>query len=186
MKEFSLEAAPVAGSIPAWRAPQTIPDAERPAALWPWLTESGSLTARLRGRCGDGFCVRILRSGTAALTADETAWTGCEQGFVREVHLCCGTTPWVYARTLAVDGGEPEARLRDLGRKPLGDWAFDQPSARRSPLEIAYLDDAGALFPDPMIANGTGGLWARRSVLSVGDQSLYISECFLHGATPWR
>ncbi|HET7568980.1 MAG TPA: chorismate lyase [Gammaproteobacteria bacterium] len=186
MKEFSAEARPVAVRLPQWRSPDTVPETARPRELWPWLTESGSLTARLRSRCDAGFGVRILRSGTAVLTADETAWTGRGHGFVREVHLCCGTTPWVYARTLAVDGGEPEARLRDLGRKPLGDWAFDQPSARRSPLEVAWLDDVAALFPDAAIANGTGGLWARRSVLSVGDQSLYISECFLHGATPWR
>lgn len=172
-----------AAPVLEWRAPETFPDNVRPCSLWPWLVETESLTARLRARCPTGFRVRVLSSGDADLTADEAEWTGRSHGFLREVHLCCGETPWVYARTLVMNGGDSEARLRGLGEKPLGDWAFEQDATWRDALEVARLDHAAL----PAALAEEVALWGRRSVLRTGDDALYISEYFLDGVTtPWR
>jgi chorismate--pyruvate lyase len=154
-----------------WRLPENIPAAGRPASLWPWLIEDGSLTARLRRHCGDRFCVRVLASSSGTLTHDEAAWTGQDHGFVREVELCCGATPWVHARTVAINGGASETRLRNLGGESLGDGAFGHAPTRRDALRVACAD---------------GGLWSRRSILHIGDERIYIYERFLNGGAPWN
>jgi chorismate--pyruvate lyase len=156
-----------------WRWPETWTEDRRPGALWPWLTEAGSLTARLRAHCDGEFRVHVLASGAAALGPAEAAWTGRREAFVREAHLCCGATAWIYARTLAVDGGADATRLRALGDNPLGDGAFARASTWRGRLEIAGPDSACPC-------------WRRRSILHIGEETLYISEQFLGGATPWQ
>ncbi|HET7587558.1 MAG TPA: chorismate lyase [Gammaproteobacteria bacterium] len=172
MENCSVEATAAIRAATRWRRPEIIDVGERPAALWPWLVEEGSLTARLRAHCGDAFRVRVLASGESELTAGEADWTGCPRAYVREVHLCCGATPWVHARTIAV-GAAAEARLRGLGESPLGDGAFEQPSTTRDSLEIARVAQPGAE-------------WTRRSVLHVDGEPLYIAESFLDGGTPWQ
>jgi chorismate--pyruvate lyase len=169
MNEASLDTA----EMSSWQCPETVACEVRPRALWPWLVEADSLTARLRARCAGGLCVRVLASAPARLTADEAAWTGRREAFVRETHLCCGETPWIYARTIAIDGSPAEARLRALGDSPLGDGAFAEASTWRGGLEVA---GPGAAVPD----------WRRRSVLHIGEERLYIAERFLDGATPWQ
>lgn len=156
-----------------WRSPEAVPEAGRPAALWPWLAEPASLTARLRRNCAGCFGVSVLTSGPAGLTAGEIAWTGHDRGFIREVYLCCGATPWVRARTITVNGGAAEAWLKALGTTPLGDGAFKAPSTRRDCLEVACYDRAARA-------------WGRRSILRIGGESFFISEHFLGGTTPWQ
>lgn len=170
-----------------WRPADAVPAAERPA-LWPWLTEAGSLTARLRAHCGDAFRVRVLMSVERKLTAQEAGWAGGDTAYVREVQLCGGDSPWVYARTLAPAGGAAHERLRTLGTRPLGDWAFGCGDACRSPLEVARVEP-GAWLHRRAVPDGVTApveLWARRSVLTAAEMSLFICECFLGGATPWR
>ncbi|HET7371297.1 MAG TPA: chorismate lyase [Gammaproteobacteria bacterium] len=182
MKNSSVEARAAAGFPTGWHSPDTISDTARPAELWPWLVEPGSLTARLRAACGDAFRVRVLMSAASEVTADEAEWFGHPHAFVREVYLCSGGTPWVYARTLVLDGSPSEARLRTLGETPLGDGAFGRASTRRESLEVARLDHP--MFADAL-PQGVAAVWARRSVLRVDGEPLHIAEYFLDGPTPW-
>lgn len=188
MNDTSSCAVPSAATSPIhWRLPENIPASERPPALWDWLVETESLTERLRGHCRGDFAVRVLAVAETGFDHDERAWTGALSGVAREVYLCDGGTPWVYARTLAADS-EPAARLRALGETSLGDWAFAQSSAKRGPIEVACLSTADDLYRRALPDDGIRpvALWGRRSMLTAAGASIFIYECFLEGAAPWR
>lgn len=161
--------------------------AVRPAALWPFITETGSLTERLRQRAGNTFSVRLLNHGHAALPAEEAVLLGSkpeQAGYVRQVFLCGGGRPWVYARSLAA--GHAEHWLKDLGEQPLGERVFAHPGARRSPVEAARLSlhhalckEAATHMSDAERRALPESLWARRSLITIEGAGILIYECFL-------
>ena len=70
-------------------------------AMQRWLTDPGSLTARLQA-CGQ-FSVRLLSQSLDRPTADEAPVLGLTAGklaYVREVALHCNGTPLVFAHTV--------------------------------------------------------------------------------------
>lgn len=159
----------------------------RPAGLWAFLSEAGSLTERLRARAGD-LTVQLLSQGHATLSDEDMTLLGAkpdEAGYVRQVFLCGpGQQPWVYARSVVA--GASEDWLKGLGEKPLGDRVFSDPAAARSPIEVAQLEprnilhkEAVAQLPAAERARASGSLWARRSRLSVEGGHILIYECFL-------
>lgn len=172
---------PSTGLPIAWRQLSTWPLEQQPAALWPWLSHSGSLTEKLRATVGDTFHVKVLREGVAQLNVEEAMLLGTLPGTatrLREVHLC-GHLPLVYARTLAM--AEAASWLQDLNTQPLGDRVFAKGDTQRSVIEIAQLDSMQALYQAAVqgISRPSKELWARRSVLTVRDNRLLIYECFL-------
>ena len=167
-----------------WRPLESWPANARPAMLWPYLSEIGSLTERLRAKAGRGFHVQVLMQGPAPLAAEDAALLGAQAGdtaFVRQVYLC-GAEPWVYARSLAV--GDAERWLKELGQKPLGERVFAERETRRGPIEAREIDSKHPLYKE-----ATAGLayeyrrplWARRSLLTVNGAGILIYECFLPG-----
>ncbi|HSN18697.1 MAG TPA: chorismate lyase [Gammaproteobacteria bacterium] len=172
-----------------WRTVEDWPAAQRPAALWPLIAESGSLTERLRDRCGGQLQVQVLAQGHASLHEEDTALLGAkpdEAGYVRQVFLCGREQPWVYARSLVA--GAADRWLKHLGERPLGDQVFSRADARRGAIEAARLDSRHALYkeavahlPSAQRERATGELWARRSLLSVEGVRILIYECFLPG-----
>lgn len=91
--------------------------------------------------------------------------------------MWCNEQPAVYAQSWL-----PESTLANLtpllalGEQPLGEWLFQYPDVRRSPLEVAQLHIAGVL--GSIAAND---YWARRSVFYVAEQPLLVAEVFLPG-----
>jgi len=167
-----------------WRPLESWPANARPATLWPYLSEIGSLTERLRAKAGRGFHVQLLKQGPTPLTADDAALLGAQAGdsaFVRQVYLC-GSEPWVYARSMAVGAGE--RWLKELGERPLGERVFAERETRRGPIEAGEIDSK-----HPLYREATAGLayeyarplWARRSLLTVNGAGILIYECFLPG-----
>ena len=69
--------------------------------LYDWLTDSGSLTARLKQHC-QYVSVDVLIEGLHPLSADEQTRLNLTDslGFVREVLLKLDGIPWVFARTV--------------------------------------------------------------------------------------
>ncbi|HEV2320814.1 MAG TPA: chorismate lyase [Gammaproteobacteria bacterium] len=162
-------------SLPSWSA-----DA-RPAALWPYLSEAGSLTERLKAKAGAAFHVQVLQVQAAPLLPQDAALlyarTG-EPAYLRQVYLC-GEQPLVYARSVAV--GEGARWLKGLGDNPLGARVFAERDARRGPIEVACL-----MPGEPLHTAAVAGLprvpqelWARRSLLTVRAAAILIYECFL-------
>lgn len=141
---------------------------EAPAWMRSWLAEPGSLTKRLKACCPDGFALEVLAEGEGVLddieaeAMDLRAGTGAR---IREVNLCCGGEPRIYARSLlphATLAGAGSA-LEELGTRPLGDALFAYAGLERGPIEIAHTERG----------------WARRSVFRVDGAPVLVGEWFL-------
>lgn len=165
-----------------WQKLDAWPAAARPAAqLWRLLSERGSLTDRLREQCPDGFGVRPREQRVEAAGPETARLLAVAPGSPvdsRRVTLDCGTSPRVYAHSLA-----PEGYLASLGEEPLGDRLFPQGSARRGPIEVALLAAGAPLFDAAVAGCGitADALWARRSVIEADGVRYLVQECFLEG-----
>ena len=174
-----------------WRSLDEWPASARPARLWAYLSEAGSLTERLRARAGE-LQVQVLSQGHATLSEDDMRLLGAkpdEAGYVRQVYLCGpGQKPWVYARSVVA--GPAERWLKELGERPLGDKVFANADAQRSPIAVAKLESRHSLHKEAVTrltgtqrSAASTALWARRSRLSVDGGHILIYECFLPALT---
>lgn len=166
---------------PLWRLADAWQREPQLTALWSWLSHSGSLTEKLRAAVDAAFHVKVLHEGAVQLSAEDALLLHALPGTaarLREVQLC-GAVPLVYARTLAPS--EAASWLQDLNSQPLGDRVFAAADTQRSAIEVARLDAAEPLYRSAVrnIEHAPAILWARRSVLSLGDSRLLIYECFL-------
>ncbi|MCP3666651.1 MAG: chorismate lyase [Gammaproteobacteria bacterium] len=154
--------------------------------LYDWLADRGSLTARLRRRCGGGFAVRLLRQDWGRPRESEIQCLGMRRGevaLIREVQLLCGAQPLVFARTLIPARSLRGAvrQLTHLGTKPLGEVLFSNPKTRRQGIEMAKIQPRHALY-----RSATGALeyqpetiWGRRTLFKLEGQPLLVNEIFL-------
>ncbi|WP_040409527.1 chorismate--pyruvate lyase family protein [Arhodomonas aquaeolei] len=155
-----------------------------PAVLRPWIETPGSLTARMRRRCGDAFRVQVIGQHWQRPWRDERLTVGIREhrvAWVREVILCDGDTPWIYARSViptATLGGTLR-RLRALGHTPLGRVLFGRYPLRRGPIEVARLGPGDGLRRDAEHHGEAPAEWARRSVFRAGGRALLVAEVFL-------
>ncbi|KAF0812044.1 Chorismate pyruvate-lyase [Andreprevotia sp. IGB-42] len=155
-----------------------------PRTLRPWLTATGSLTARLIAHYPD-FSVRVLRQTLAPPHRDERRPLRVARGRVeaREVLLMSGATPLVYAHSVAA----PAALRRGfravgkLGNRSLGSFLFATPTITRSPLAWRRLDRRHPLWRKAaqQLPGLSGPLWARRSLFRAGADALMVTEVFL-------
>lgn len=144
-----------------------------------WLLDDGSLTRRLIQLCGRDFNVRLLGACRGRARHDERRALlvrSGEQAHVREVYLCSGATPLVYARTvipLSTLQGSAR-RLAHMGERPLGALLFSSKGMRRAGIQVSRL--SGSLLQHDL----SGELvWGRRSVFYLTDKPLMVSEYFL-------
>lgn len=171
---------------PRWRpARRHLRNAVLPE-VWDWLLDEGSLTQRLRQRCGGRFRVALRRQGWGRPSSSERRVLGMghgERAVIREVHLMCGDTPWVFARTVipvsSLRGAQ--RRLTRLGSKPLGAALFADPSMWRGAVEVACLRPAEPLYARAMCgaASAAAMIWGRRSVFHLQERPLLVTEIFL-------
>ena len=151
-------------------------------ALYSWLREPGSLTARCR-RASQTFRVRLLGYGPASRFAEVPRFLAA-QARVREVLLECDGVPVIFASTLLpARRGRLGRWLAQLGERSLGSLLFSHPGFRRSGIEFMRLDRRQALFRRAA-AFGLAGevgtsLWARRSWHELGAQRVLVVEVFL-------
>ncbi|MDE2071062.1 MAG: chorismate lyase [Gammaproteobacteria bacterium] len=179
MPELTANPLPTDGQ-PLWRPADAWRREPQLTTLWSWLSHSGSLTEKLRAAVGDAFHVRVLHEGVTQLSAEDAVLLHTLPGTAarqREVQLC-GAIPLVYARTLAAS--KAARWLKDLNSQPLGDRVFTAADTQRSAIEVARLDNTQPLYRAAVrnIEHAPAILWARRSVLSLGDSRLLIYECF--------
>ena len=150
-----------------------------------WLTDEGSLTARLKARCPD-FAVQKLASRIRPVNPDERGLSGLRggrPGYVREVFLLCGGRPVIYAHSVvSVRTFQGAWRgLKRQGLKPLGETLFTQRGIRRFPLSYRRLSPTHPLHR--RLASRFGRmpapLWARRSLFLRAGAPLWVTEVFL-------
>lgn len=155
------------------------------ADYYDWLVHFGSLTERIRARCS-AFRVRVVRQGLARPFTDERVLLGLaahELAWVREVVLCCGDSPLVFAHTVL-----PRHNVRGawnlfagLGARPLGEILFTDPRVTRQPLHYRPVGVRHPLQRAAVAATGTqaAALWARRSLFHRAGRAILVSEAFL-------
>jgi chorismate--pyruvate lyase len=150
-----------------------------------WLTEKGSLTARLQQNYLD-FFVKPVRASYVKPDSEEARLldvSGNAVAQIREVFLCGSGKPVVFAHSVL-----PRCSLqgdwRNLGRlgnKPLGAILFANPKVKRTPLTYKKISARHALYHAAMndMKEKPTYLWARRSVFSLNCASIMVIEVFL-------
>jgi len=158
-----------------------------PLALWPWLSDGSSLTARIRARCGE-LRVRVLRQGLARPNEDERRIIGLAAGrraWLREVLLLADGEPVVFAHTVLAPRhlSGPWRMAAGVGGKPLGAALFADPQIARGALNCACLKPDHPLHrgAEAVLGAKLPTLWARRSRFLRAEQPLLVTEVFLPG-----
>ena len=160
-----------------------------PAELDSWLFDSSSLTARLVALCGDRFNVRLLSQRWQKIDPAEASAMGLghvRSALVRQVLLCCGETPLVYARSVipSVTVSGAQRRYANMGRRPLGAMLFADRTMRREQVQVSRLPVDHSLMKvlaaaGVDISSTETTVWGRRSVFRVSGKPLLVSEFFL-------
>src|SRR3569623_32677 len=151
-----------------------------------WKLDPGSLTRRQRQRCGGGCRGAVGSQRWWRPLPDERRLLGmaaAERALIREVHLLCGYTPWVFARTVMPVSSlrGRKRRLTRLGNTPLGAALFAARSLRRGAVEVVRLRPGEELFVRAVAgaAAEVAAIWGRRSVFRLQERPLLVSEIFL-------
>ena len=156
-------------------------------AYRPWLTDRGSLTARI-AHLYPRVRVEVLFQGLRRPDRDERFLFGEHAGtrvLVREVFLACGDTPVVFAHTV-VDPRDLCGAWRGilkLGNRPLGAALFADPRVQRYPLRQKKLGPHHDLHARlrAFLGGPPSRLWARRSLFRLHDSPILVTEVFLPG-----
>ncbi|MBX9904210.1 MAG: chorismate lyase [Burkholderiales bacterium] len=153
-------------------------------ALRRWLTDPGSLTARLQRHAGE-IKVKVLFQGLRRANRDEAFLLAspATRVMVREVLLLRGTTPLVFAHTVFAARGLRGAwrGIAGLGNRPLGAALFADPRIARFPLRQKKLPRNHPLYlrAAAQLKKMPSPLWARRSIFAAGKSPILVSEVFL-------
>lgn len=155
------------------------------AGYKPWLQDHGSLTRRIQQHC-DLFSVQTLRSGLARVAYDEAALLGFPFDrfvFSREVFLYADGKPVVFAHSTCAQAhltGSWRA-MRGLGNRSLGTLLFTHPLVIRHPLHFKVLQSHHPLYKSAaaVLDSKPERLWARRSLFSLHNAPLLVTEIFL-------
>jgi chorismate lyase len=152
-----------------------------------WLRETGLLTARITAETGRRCVLRVVDQRLDFLTGEHQAVLQVPAGtcFVREIELCDGAVPWVYAQTIVPDATlELHPWLAELGETSLGETLAGIANLERGPTEYATLP---AMHPlaQAALRDATDDepdfLWARRWWVALRGRRLLVHEVFLPG-----
>ena len=165
-----------------------------PAALRHWLTDRGSLTAKLIAHSNQ-FRVQRICQKTETCWTDEFASIGLPRPtkvHAREVLLRCDERATVYAHTvMPLDANATQWPLfRTLGNRSLGSTLFKDPRVIRGPMQFARLaPDHPAMRRALALTEPESGphwriqfersLFARRSLFFRRSGVMLVTELFL-------
>ena len=184
---------------PQWRKRLAIEPRWRPEALCAretlspdvraWLTDNGSLTARLIASEQGQFSVKRLHQGWEVPLLSERRLLDLpprQLALVREVVLLLDDRAVVFARSIfpitRLNGSL--SHLRRLQNKSLGAFLFKHPGMRRYPFEVSRMPGSSAYLPSEL--RQPEPAWGRRCRFEVSGEKLMVSEVFLNTFTPWK
>ena len=151
----------------------------------PWLTDRGSLTARIASRCS-ALRVQLLFQGLRRPDRDERfvfSHRGRARVVVREVLLVCNGMPVVFAHTVFDPAGlrGPWRSVEKLGTRPLGAALFADARIRRYPLRQRKIGRHHELHRrlSSIVPTVPRTLWARRSLFALNNSPILVTELFL-------
>jgi len=155
------------------------------ASLNDWLFDTTSLTKRLLKQC-QKFEVKLLTNTTNVLSNEERSMFDDIEVTCREVLLICDNIPQVYARTLMPITTLTHAndRLKSLKNSSLGDILFNDPSMKRSHIEVCLIKSPSSLMTlsEQLSLPKFDAIWGRRSMFYLQDYPLSVAEFFLPGS----
>lgn len=176
-----------------WRSPAQCPLSLRDHPLWSWITDTASLTRKLRQAAGARLRLTPFEEKRTVLTSEEKRFLDdCEhpEGLRRAIGFFVGTDLWVFSSTLVPDPTlEKEPWLAELGTTPLGDRVFGEGLGNRERLEIAEM---GPGMPFYEVARAHLGstppvsFWARRSLIRISGNPLLVLDGFIGQNGPWQ
>ncbi|GGC94934.1 chorismate--pyruvate lyase family protein [Halopseudomonas salina] len=174
-------------TLPDWYAVSLHP-APPPTPLLDWLSDEGSLTARLDAAGNADFAVEVLHQGREPARPDEVLALGlqCEElVWVREVLLHTAGEARVFARSIAPLAALERStlELQELGTRSLGELLFGKPEISRGSIEISLYPTSwlpSQVSPEAQL----NSCWARRSLFCDGEFRLLVCEVFLPGWPP--
>lgn len=151
-----------------WLAEQALP-----VAWQDWLTDTGSLSKRLRYVTRGEIQHQLQQEGWEVAATDEYAALGVaqeERVWLRHIAWMQADREWVRARVVIPSSSMqgPAAVLAELHDKSLGDVIFTSNTLQRSPFEFCCIKDASGLLQ-----------WTRRSIFYFHQQPLLVAETFL-------
>ncbi|MCG6975550.1 MAG: chorismate lyase [Acidiferrobacterales bacterium] len=171
---------------PVWIPRRRLRQGQVPETILHWLLDRASLTQRIVAACSGQFRVKVLAQDWTRPMSNEAQALGMDSSghaLVRQVQLLCDEEPWVYARTViprATLSGR-ERRLAYLKSKSLGATLFADPSMRRSEVEVVRVTGRDKLYGivAAQLERTPAVIWGRRSVFTLHDKPLLVSELFL-------
>lgn len=163
-----------------------INDVLLPEKLRGWMMHSHSFVERLKAQGVKQPEIEVLQQKWRLPTEDESNCLGLDSQsriLAREVLIVSAEKKWMYARTIFPEAtltGE-QCQLANLKNQSLGSVLFKDPSLKRSEFTVACLtpamcEYAAILSYAEMHAEK---LWARRSLFTVNNKSLLLTEVFL-------
>lgn len=159
-----------------------------PASTRRWLTDDGSLTARLINLNSGRFSVnRLSQHWGVPLPSERSLLKLPERqtAIIREVTLSLGDNVVVFARSVfpiaSLQGRL--GHLRRLKNKSLGAILFSHPGMHRSPFELSLMAGDSSYIPQPLQQEAPA--WGRRSRFDIQGNGLLVSEVFLEHFRPW-
>lgn len=172
-----------------WRNDHFLNDLALSPALRDWLLHPGSFMQRLRDFGVEHTRIEVLQQDWQFPENDEQEKLNISSAsdvFVREVLILNEDKMWMFARTViprATLTGKLH-QLAQLKNRALGSVLFDIPHLERSKFVVAALQPgmqwhekiSHQLAPYTIIKSH---LWARRSIFSLQNKSLLLTEVFL-------
>ena len=168
---------------PEWVDLDEIELSRIPGSVQDWLTESGSLTLRMKQQFDGVFEVSVAAEGWSLpflLDAVVLRQDDKTDAFVREVILTIAGVPHVFARTTI-----PQKSLQDLqqlaklGNKPLGEVIFNYPQLKRVRLDVVELERYQLSSEMANLIEDETSIWARRNTYDIDGHQFVVSEFFL-------
>lgn len=169
---------------PIWKNHHHSLEQQLSANLYSWLTETGSLTKRLRGIYTRDFGVKVLFNRWKPAFNDECQLLDLPSAryqLIREVLLHSNGQPLVLARTILPEPTIKIAHrnLSHLGNKPLGEVLFAYPDLER---RLRQFSRAEPNIWSPQLQSEIGvnqTILGRRTVYAIHGEPLLVAEFFL-------
>lgn len=169
---------------PDWSGYRSSFNHKLPPAVQSWVYESHSLTQRLRDWYGDGVSVDILFHQWHPPFLSE--WRQLKSPanracLIREVLLHTDGKPLILARTIipAKTIKAAKRNLNHLGNRPLGEIIFSYPKLKRLDMNIACVAPENWNKEVIQRAKIDQPIWGRRTVYSIRQRPMLVSEFFL-------
>ena len=174
---------------PRWRPVGHFTSSSLAPSLRSWLTDDGSLTARLMSSGHGEFSVQRLYQGWDVPLPSERVLLELparQLAMVREVALKLDGDAVVFARSIFPVSSLAGSlgHLRRLQNKSLGAILFKHPGMHRHPFELALMAGDCDYLPENL--RQAEPAWGRRSRFEIAGKRLMVSEVFLTPFTPWQ